>query len=287
VNLRNLSVIQWALAGSLAAHAVLLTLRFVDPVSFNRVFADTPLEVILVNARTQDKPEKALAVAQASMAGGGEAATMTVRATSPLPPSLVSAPGETDEEAALRQLKALEEKQNLMLTESKQLLAAMPPSDPKVANTTPEQAEREQKRRQLTDLLAEIESRINQENARPKKRYVSPDTTEVSYAVYYDKLRHAIEDKGTANFPQADGAKLYGELTMVITVNLDGQVLDAKVVKSSGNPKLDRRAQAIVRSAGPFGDFTPGMRRAADQIKVVSRFTFTRNDTLETKLSGK
>lgn len=285
MNLRSLSVLQWALAGSVAVHAVLISVRFIDPESFNRVFQDTPLEVILVNARTLEKPEKATALAQASMAGGGEEATG--RATSPLPPSIVSAPGETDEEAALRQLKNMEAQQNLLLSEIKKLLAGMPPPDPRVANATPEQAEREQKRRQLIDLLAEIEQRINMENARPKKRYISPATNEVAYAVYYDNLRRAIEDKGTTNFPQVNGTKLYGELTMVVTVNFDGQILATDIVKSSGNRQLDRRAEAIARGAGPFGKFSEAMRRSAEQIKVVSRFKFTRDDTLETKLTGK
>ena len=44
-------------------HAVVLTTRFVDPTSFNRVFKDTPLEVILVNAKSNEKPDIAKAIA--------------------------------------------------------------------------------------------------------------------------------------------------------------------------------------------------------------------------------
>ena len=62
---------QLALGASIAVHAVLLTVRFVDPEAFNRVFEDTPLEVILVNANPQERPEKAQAIAQFAMAGGG------------------------------------------------------------------------------------------------------------------------------------------------------------------------------------------------------------------------
>jgi protein TonB len=51
-----------------AVHAALLTVRFVDPESFNRVFEDTPLEVVLVNSRSNEKPDKARAIAQASLA---------------------------------------------------------------------------------------------------------------------------------------------------------------------------------------------------------------------------
>jgi protein TonB len=63
-------------------------------------------------------------------------------------------------------------------------------------------------------------------------------------------------------------------------------VLSTEVVQSSGNAALDRRAQGIARSAGPFGKFDAAMRRQADQIAVVSRFKFTRDDTLETKLTN-
>ena len=43
----------------------------------------------------------------------------------------------------------------------------------------------------------------------------------------------------------------------------------------------------IASSAGPFGQFNREMRRRADLIAVVSRFKFTRDDTLETRLSAK
>ena len=68
VNLHSFSTLQIALGASFAVHAVLLTVRFVDPEGFNRVFQDTPLEVILVNARTNEKADKAQAIAQ-SLAG--------------------------------------------------------------------------------------------------------------------------------------------------------------------------------------------------------------------------
>ena len=285
MNFRSFSPLQLALGVSIVLHAVLLTVRFVDPQAFNRVFEDTPLEVILVNARTTQQPEKATAIAQAAMAGGGDAERG--RATSPLPPALISETGDDAQDQAQRQLENLQDQQNLMLAQIKNQLAALPARDPKRATVSPEQAEREQKRRQLIKLLAEIERRINEENSRPKKRYISPATREESYAVYYDTLRRSIENKGTENFPEVAGKKLYGELTMVVTVNFDGQILATEIVQSSGNRTLDRRAEAIVRNAGPFGRFNDAMRRKADQILVVSRFKFTRDETLETQLTAK
>jgi len=282
VNLKSFSTLQIALGVSVAVHAVLLTVRFVDPEGFNRVFKDTPLEVILVNARTNERPDKAQAIAQASLAGGGEAEKG--RATSPLPPSALTEMGDAAEDAQ-KKIEAMQDQQMLLLAQVRKMLAAMPPPDPKQAAQSAEVVAREQKRKQLTQLLAEIERRINEENARPKKRYISPATREEVYALYYDGLRRKIEERGTHNFPELAGKKLYGELTMIVTVNFDGRILDTEVVETSGNLTLDRRAQNIARAAGPFGRFSDAMRKQADQIVVVSRFKFTRDETLETRLT--
>lgn len=278
-----MNTLHLALGVSVVVHGVLLSVRFVDPEGFNRVFQNTPLEVILVNARTDERPEVATAIAQANMAGGGEAATG--RATSPLPPAPVREVGDATE-SAQRRIEALQQQQVQMLVQLRQQLAALPPPDPRSDSNANQAQEAEDKRRQLVNLLAEIERRVNEENARPKKRYISPATREEAYAVYYDSLRRRIEDRGTENFPSQAGRKLYGELTMVVTINFDGQVLDTEVVVSSGNPVLDRRAAGIVRSAAPFGSFTPQMRRTADQIVVVSRFKFNRDESVQTQLTA-
>ena len=285
MNLKSFSTLQIALGVSILAHAALLTVRIVDPEGFNRVFRDTPLEVVLVNAHSNEKPDRAQAIAQRTLAGGGESIEK-VRATSPLPPSALTNLGDAADDEQ-RKIDQMQEQQMVMLAHIKKTLAAMPPADPKEVKTNPEAAAREEKRRQLLKLLAEIEKRINEENSRPKKRYISPSTREEVYAVYYDGLRRKIEERGTHNFPELAGRKLYGELTMIVTVNFDGRVLETEVVETSGNRTLDRRAASIARAAGPFGRFSDGMRRRADQIVVVSRFKFTRDDTLETKLTSR
>jgi protein TonB len=69
----KLTTLQWALIVSLGTHGGLLAFRIADPQRFERTFKDTPLEVILVNARSNERPTKAQAIAQANLAGGGEA----------------------------------------------------------------------------------------------------------------------------------------------------------------------------------------------------------------------
>ena len=275
------STLQLALSVSVALHAAVLSVRFVDPAGFDRMFQDTPLEVILVNAKSSEKPDKAQAIAQFALAGGGDADKG--RATSPLPYSALTAVGD-DFEDAQRKMDALQEQQTQLLAQLRKDIAALPVPDPRKPAQNAQEAAEQERRRQLIKMLAEIEKRINEENSRPKKRYISPATREEVYAIYYDALRRKVEDKGTVNFPEYGGKKLYGELVMILTVNHDGRVLGTEIVQGSGNTRLDRQAQAIAVGAGPFGSFNPDMRQKADQIAVVSRFKFTRDQTLETSV---
>ncbi len=277
--LKNLSTLHIALLCSLGVHAALLTLRIVDPESFNRVFHDTPLEVILVNSRSGERPDKAQAIAQANLAGGGEAEKG--RATSPLPPSALIELGDSTEEAR-RQIEQLQQSQMQLLAQLRRELALLAPPDPRRDQGTLQERAEEEKRRQLVQLLAEIEKRVNEENARPKKRYISPSTKEEDYAFYYDAMRRKIEERGTRNFPEYQGKKLYGELTMNVTVDAEGRVVDTEVVRVSNSKILDLRAVAIVKAAAPFGPFSGPMRKKADQIVITSRFRFTHDEGLET-----
>ena len=280
---RHLTTLHWALLASLAFHAVLVSIRFVDPEALNRAFKDTPLEVILVNARSDERPLKAQAIAQANLAGGGEAASG--RAASPLPVAPTMELGDAAEEAR-RRIDQLQQEQQQLLAQIRREIAALPPPDQRREAGAQSDQDTEERRRQLLRLLAEIEKRVNEENARPKKRYISPATREEVFALYYDSLRRRVEERGTRDFPELNGRKLYGELTMNVTVDSSGRVVEAEIVRRSNSRRLDQQALAIVRAASPFGDFSPAMRVQADQIVVTSRFRFTREDGLETQIQN-
>ncbi|MCE4553009.1 energy transducer TonB [Roseateles cellulosilyticus] len=281
--MRKPSTLQIALAFSLGVHAVLLSLRIAAPEAFNRIFQDTPLEVVLVNTRSNEAPVKATALAQANLAGGGN--METGRATSPLPPARQNEVGDAAE-AQRTQISQLQEQQQQLLTQVRRELALLPPPDPRREKTDDVERAQAEKRRQLVDLLAEIEKRVNEESARPRKRYVSPATREAVYAQYYDALRRRIEERGTRDFPTFRGRKLYGELTMNIHIDHKGRVIETEIVATSGSVTLDRRAIAIVQAASPFGNFTKEMLKGAEVLVITSRFRFTRDDGLETSLTA-
>ena len=282
---KSLSTLQWALGLSVLLHAALLTVRFVDPEGFRRLFQETTLDVVLVNAESDQKPDKAQAIAQSSLAGGGEAADKRIAST-PLAPSPREAPGDAPVTENQRRIDNMMEQQEQLLAQVRQQLASLPKLDPRKLSADPEARAQEERRQQLARLLAAIEKRVEEENSRPRKRYLSPATLGTTYAVYYDSMRRKIEAEGTANFPQMAGRKLYGELIMALLINHDGRILDARVVRGSGNRALDKLAELIAARSAPFGNFTAAMRKDTDQFDVTARFKFTHEQTLETTLQA-
>jgi protein TonB len=273
---------RWALCLSLGLHVALGVTRFVDSESFQRLMKDTPLDVILVNARSDEPPLNPQALAQATLSGGGE--LDEGRAQSPLPAAAHTSLGDALDETR-QQIEQLQQNQQQLLAQIHREVALLPPPTPSGKNREAAQQAQEQHRQQLLQLLAEIEKRVNEENARPKKRYISPSTREVPYALYYDRYRKKVEEQGTRNFPEFKGKKLYGELIVNVTVDARGEVVETEVLRPSSSPQLDRRALAIVRSAAPFGPFSPEMAHI-DQVVFTARFRFTRDDGLETTMMG-
>ena len=272
----------WTLALSVLLHGALMTWRFADPSSFQRVFDNNALEVVLVNARSDHAAENAQALAQVHLAGGGHHAGANM-ASSPLPPFASTEEGP-DMAAMNRQLAAMQLQQMRLLSQLRQELAQLAQASSAEHLQAPEQQTQQERQQTLARQLARIEQEIEKSQAGPQKKFISPATREALYALYYDQLRRKIETRGTLNFPQVGGQKLYGHLTMLISVDPRGRLLRTEVVQPSGQPLLDQRAMAIVQSAAPFEAFSANMRRQASQLVVVSRFQFLKEGHLETQI---
>ncbi len=272
----KLSLLQVCLGVSAALHIGLFSFRLVDPEGFNKAFKDTPLEVILVNSGSEAAPDKAQALAQQNLAGGGEADDQQ-RATSPLPPSPDNETGDALEQTA-RMIEQMQQEQQALLAQVKNELSALPPPQPNAKTENAQSRADEERRRQLTKLLAEIDKRIHEENSKPKKRYLSPATLKSADALYYSHFRTLVERSGTEHFPTGrNGEKLYGELVMFVSLDRLGRVVSTDISVSSGNKLLDKRAVAIVTQAGNFGAVPPEVTAGHDLLVISSRFRFTRD----------
>jgi len=270
-----LTTFQKAIALSLVFHAGLLTVRFVDPTALDRIFQPPILEVVMLNAPGQSKPVKSQLLAQTSMEGGGNvllghaAAALLVDAATP---SL-----EFQDQPATSSIEALREQQNLLLAQVRDKLTDLQNSAESSADPG-KATQQEERQRRLVQQIAALEKDVATENARPRKRFFSPATREAVFAVYFSELRRAIEKQGTLDFPQRDGEKIFGELTMAITVDAAGRVVTTSLARSSGDAVLDRHAESIVRRAAPYGPFSAAIRATADQLVFVARFRFVHTE---------
>ena len=274
-SLRMLTTFQKAIAVSLVLHAGLLTVRFVDPTALDRIFQPPILEVVMLNAQGQSKPVKSQLLAQTSMEGGGN--VLAGHATEALLVDAAAQGLEFQNQAASSSIETLREQQNVLLAQVRDQLTALQNSaessvDP--GNAT----QHEERQRRLAQQIAALEKDVATENARPRKRFFSPTTREAVFAVYFSELRRAIEKQGTLDFPQRDGEKIFGELTMAITVDAAGRVVATSMARSSGDAMLDHHAENIVRRAAPYGPFSAAIRATADQLVFVARFRFVQNE---------
>ena len=277
-----------ALAVSVAAHALLLAIRFAAPDAFRQQPADPGLEVVLVNARHQKAPAKADALAQANLDGGGSAEKG--RAKSPLPDLRKTEDGDSIK-ALQRRIAELERQQQDVLTKARRSQFTAPPNTEKEKpDPTRTGNDNLDSTRAISRSAAEIFQRIEEENRRPKRTQITPSTRQVGYALYYKAMQKRIEEIGTLNFPQQAGRKLYGDLIVYIPVFQDGTLYmndgGPRVERSSGNPALDKAALEIIRRAAPFGAFPANMRSKGkdDLWEVFTRFSFTREDKMQATL---
>ena len=277
-----------ALAASVAAHALLLAVRFAAPEVFRMQPADPGLEVILVNAKHANAPAKAEALAQANLEGGGT--QDAGRSKSPLPDLRRNENGDSIK-ALQRRIAELEQRQQNVLTRvQRSTFAAAPVRDKDKPDPDRSGQDEVDTARQIARMTAEITQTIEDQNKRPKRTHISPSTRQVGYALYYKAMQKRVEEMGTLNFPQQNGRKLYGELVVSIPVFQDGSLYQKeggpRVERSSGNPALDKAALDIVRRAAPFGSFPQNMRTVGkdDLWIVITRFTFTREEKMKAEL---
>ncbi len=276
------SGLQIAILVSIALHLVLLAIRFVMPQAALFKPPDSPLEVILVNAKSVDRPVKPDAIAQVDLNGGGE--HDAGRATSFLPRMQQLADGEVLKESQAAMQRLENEQRHLVASAGESSLVVPPESPRKVdaAEIAPT-ADLDTSLKAIARLEAQIDKQTRDYNARPRRGYIGPTTRGTSYALYYAQWKDKVERIGTLNYPAEARGRIYGDLTLRVTLNPDGTIYndEVEVTRSSGSPVLDRAARRIVLLGAPYGRFSDELRREYDIFEIFSTFRFTRGDALE------
>jgi protein TonB len=271
---------------SLVLHALILTLHFKFPEALRWKSSQQPLDVILVNAKTTEKPVRAEALAQANLDGGGNVDERR-RAKAPLP---VTEPRTTGRDVveARKRVEQLEEQQRQLLAKAQEARTSVPPqaSAPKAPGDPSEQASG----RDLADLSlaamrlqAQIDRRVEEYQKRPRKRFIGARATEYRFALYEEGWRAKIERVGTLNYPAEARGKIYGSLRLTVTLRPDGTIDSVELDRSSGLKILDEAAFRILQLAAPFSAFPTDISKDTDLLVITRTWFFAQGDKIWTE----
>jgi len=272
-----------AMAISLAAHALLMTLHFSFP-DASKAMREKALDIVLVNAKSAKKPTNPQALAQANLDGGGNT-DENRRIKTPLPPTPQQTTG-TEIERMQRRMRELDAAQQKMLTEAKTaraVAAARNAAEQPTPVTGVSGLDLAESARAMARLEGEISKSVDEYNKRPRKRFIGARTEEYRFAQYIEDWRRKVERIGTLNYPEAARGKLYGSLVLTVSINHDGSLNRVDINRSSGYRVLDDAAKRIVEMASPYSPFPPDIRRDTDILEITRTWYFTQGDQVTAK----
>ena len=282
----NDRVLGAALGLSILLHAALLAIHFRIPDALRWKPANQPLEVVLVNAKTRDRPSRSDVLAQANLDRGGNVDERR-RARTPLPVTEPRNPGK-DLAAAQRRMRELEAQQQRLLAQTRESATHVPKETVRQAPTDEPAAQ--PSGRDLADLAlaamrlqAQIDKRIDEYQKRPRKQFIGANASEYRFAQYEEDWRIKVERIGSLNYPPEARGKLYGNLRLTVTIRPDGSVESVELDRSSGLKVLDAAAFKIVRMATPFAAFPPNIRRDTDLLVITRTWFFGQGDKIWTE----
>jgi periplasmic protein TonB len=275
-----------AVGASILLHGALLSVQFKFPEALRWKPEHQPLEVVLVNAKTRERPARAQVLAQSNLDRGGNV-DEDRRASTPLPVTAPPKPGR-DLVEAKRRVRELEAQQQRLLAQAREsasrapreALKAEPSEKPAPALSGRDLADRSLA---MMNLEAEIARNIQQYQKRPRKKFIGANAAEYRFAQYEDDWRTKVERVGTLNYPPEARGKFYGNLRLTVTLRADGSVESIELDRSSGLKMLDAAAFKIVRMASPFAEFPPNIRKDTDQLVITRTWFFGQGDKLWTE----
>jgi len=235
------------------------------------------LDVVLVNFRSEEAPEDADFLAQASQQGGGDAPEAGRPAQNI--PSVVPSVDEGDEPLSSEMLQPEESE------DAREQITSVNEDARPVQQVTrverPEQdfpsaAELMRQRMRIAELQENMRSTDDPGSQFKRRRFIAANTREYEFASYMQAWVAKVERVGNLNYPpEIKRRKLVGDLLMTVGINQDGSVESINIMRGSGMPELDQAAQRIVLLAAPFAPLSPDISAQVDVLHITRTWKFS------------
>lgn len=243
------------------------------------------LDVILVQTHSNDPPEKADFLANASQQGGGESEkTDRPSDTQPAPaPNPVAgvAPVPVNEGAPKPQTAS---NQAVVASVAQaEFIASTQQATPTPTAPLPNSRELIERSLEMARLAASVAERERNYAKRPNKKFISANTQEYEFARYLKAWQARVERIGNLNYPdEARRRDLQGHLVLTVGVRRDGTVEEITVVQSSGFPVLDDASIRTVRMAEPFAPL-PKDKDNTDILYITRTWHYLPGNVMESR----
>jgi protein TonB len=268
---------------SLLVHAfIIFGLTFTVPKLQELQNMAPPLAVVLVNAKSQAKPQTADALAQHNLDGGGNTDAKQ-RAQSPLP-AITKDTETTELQVAQKRVAQLEREARQVLARAgvqSQVDNSPAKPVPQPVETAPvvDGADLVQRSLAIARLEAQISKDWNAYQERPRRKFIGARAQEYRFARYVEDWRQKIERIGELNYPQAAREqRIYGTLVATVSIKSNGSLERVQIDRSSGHKLLDEATVRIVTMAAPYAAFPQDIARDTDILHITRTWTFTRAD---------
>lgn len=237
------------------------------------------LDVVLVNWRSESKPDDADFLAQASQQGGGE----STEVTKPSQENTGASPGLAEGEDPLDQQ---EQMSSVMDAAREQVLIENDEAEFTQQITSIEQPEPAlpsaallmQESMTMAKLQPGIQRDRESQSKLPRRKWISANTREYEFAAYMQAWVAKVERVGNLNYPEeVRKMKLTGDLVMTVGIKIDGSVESIDIQRSSGKPQLDQAATRIVRLAGPYSPLPDHINATVDVLHITRTWRFSRD----------
>lgn len=236
--------------------------------------ADT-LDVVLVQWRSEEEPEQADYLAQASQQGGGEMLDPQ-RPGDPVSGQLPTQPTGPDAQQSersdparsvdLREIVAVEDAANDALQPT-----AVEQPEPE----RPDAAELMSQSLDMASLQPEMSRQREWRSKIPRREFISANTRKYEFASYMSAWVAKVERVGNLNYPtELRRKKLHGDLILTVGIQQDGTVESIDVMRSSGIQEIDQAAMRIVRMAAPYAPLPDNITEHVDILHITRTWRF-------------
>jgi protein TonB len=224
------------------------------------------LDVVLVNWRTEEAPEDAEFLAQASQKGGGESEQRSRPAdeVSTVMPSLSEGESPVHQELAVPKPAEMARQQITQLqseTSIQQEITEVEQQELPVLSS----AELLMQSQNLAQVQPEVSRLSNLQSKLPRREFISASTREFEYAAYMRAWVAKVERVG-----------------LMVGIRQDGSVESIDVSRGSGIPELDRAAMQIVQLAAPYSPLPDNISQRVDVLHITRTWRFSTGSRFST-----